>query len=68
MKVTYYYGYIVEFDKVNVFVIKPHKIAFTKYRYNLLILHYGEYYANKNLFFISQKFLAGDIFFAFFME
>ena len=40
MKVTYYYGYIVEFDKVNVYAISPHKIVFTKYGYNLLVLRY----------------------------
>ena len=33
-KVTYYYGYIVEFKKTNVYAISPHKIVFTKYGYN----------------------------------
>ena len=55
MKVTYYYGYIVEFDKVNVYAISPHKIVFTKYGYNLLVLHYDDYHANENLFFIPEE-------------
>ena len=55
MKVTYYYGYIVEFDKTNVYAISPHKIVFSKYGYNLLILHYDDYHANENLFFIPEE-------------
>ena len=55
MNVTYYYGYIVNFDKVNVYAISPHKIVFTKYGYNLLVLHYDDYYANENLFFIPEE-------------
>lgn len=55
MKVTYYYGYIVEFDKVNVCAISPHKIVFTKYGYNLFVLHYDDYHANENLFFIPEE-------------
>ena len=54
MKVTYYYGYIVEFDKVNVYAISPHKIVFTKYGYNLLILH-DDYHANENLYLIPNE-------------
>ena len=49
MKFTYYYGYIVEFDRVNVCAINPHKIVFTKYGYNLLVLHYDDYHAKQNL-------------------
>ena len=55
MKFTYYYGYIVEFDKVNVHAISPHKIVFTKYGCNLLVLHYDDYHANENLFFIPEE-------------
>ena len=55
MKVTYYYGYIVAFDKANVYAISPHKIVFTKYGYNLLMLHYDDYHANENLFFIPEE-------------
>ena len=55
MEVTYYYGYIVEFEKANVYAISPHKIVFTKYGYNLLVLHYDDYHANSNLFFIPEE-------------
>ena len=55
LKVTYYYGYIVEFDKTKVYAISPHKIVFTKYGYNLLVLHYDDYHANENLFFIPEE-------------
>ena len=55
MKVIYYYGYIVEFDKVNVYAISPHKIVFTKYGHNVLALHYDDYHANENLFFIPEE-------------
>ena len=55
MEVTYYYGYIIEFDKVNIHAISPHKIVFSKYGYNLLALHYDEYHENENLFFIPEE-------------
>ena len=55
MKVTYYYGYIVEFDKVNVYTISPHKIIFSKYGYDLLVLHYDEYHENNNLYLIPNE-------------
>ena len=55
IKVTYYYGYISKFDKLNVHTISPHKIVFSKYGYNLLVLHYDDYHANENLFFIPEE-------------
>ena len=55
IKDTYYYGYIVEFKKTNVYAISPHKIVFSKYGYNLLVLHYDDYHANENLFFIPEE-------------
>ena len=55
MEVTYYYGYIVEFKKTNVYAISPHKIVFKKYGYNLLVLHYDDYHTNENLFFIPEE-------------
>ena len=38
MKVTYYYGYISKFDKLNVHTTSPHKIIFSKYGYNLYLI------------------------------
>ena len=55
LKVTYYYGYIVEFDKTKVYAISPHKIVFTKHGYDLLILHYEEYHVNNNLYLIPNE-------------
>ena len=40
MEVKYYYGYISKFDKLNVHTISPHKIIFSKYGDDLLVLHY----------------------------
>lgn len=48
IEVTYHYGYISKFDKLNVHTINPHKIIFSKYGYNLLVLHYDEYPENNN--------------------
>ena len=55
MKVEYYYGYVLEFDKGNIHAISPHKIVFKKYGYNLLVLHYDDYHANEKLFFIPEE-------------
>ena len=51
MKVTYYYGYISKFEKLNVHTISPHKIIFSKYGYDLLVLHYDE----NNLYLIQNE-------------
>ena len=55
MKVEYYYGYISIFDKLNVHTISPHKIIFSKYGYDLLVLHYDEYHENNNLYLITNE-------------
>ena len=55
MKVTYYYGYISKFDKLNVHTISLHKIIFSKYGYDLLVLHYDEYHENNNLYLIPNE-------------
>ena len=55
MEVTCYYGYISKFDKLNVHTISPHKIIFSKYGYDLLVLHYDDYHVNENLFFIAEE-------------
>lgn len=52
IELTYYYGYIVDFDKTNIHAISPHKIIFSKYDYDLLVLHYDDYHKNYNLFII----------------
>ena len=55
MEVKCYYSYIVEFDKVNVHTISPHKIIFSKYGYDLLVSHYDEYHENNNLYLIQNE-------------
>ena len=55
MKVTYYYGYISKSNKLNVYTISPHKIIFSKYVYDLLLLHYDEYHENNNLYLIPNE-------------
>jgi len=38
IKVTYYDGYIVMFDKVNIYALTPHRIVFSKNGDYLLLL------------------------------
>ena len=52
-KIRYFYGYLVKFDKVNVYAISPHKILFTKNNTNLLVLNYDCYIENDNLYFVD---------------
>ena len=55
IKVSYYDGYIVTFEKSNVYSITPHRIVFSKNEYNLLVLHYDEYHENNNLYLIPNE-------------
>ena len=55
IKFTYYDGYILRFEKTNVYSITPHRLVFSKNEYNLLVLHYDDYHANENLFFIPEE-------------
>ena len=55
MEVSYYYGYISKFDKLNAHTISPHKIIFSKYGCDLLVLHYDEYHENNNLYLIPNE-------------
>ena len=55
MKVAYYYRYISKIDKLNVHTISPLKIIFSKYGYDLLVLHYDEYHENNNLYLIPNE-------------
>lgn len=44
IKVEYYNGFIVMFDKVNVHALTPHRIVFRKNDVYLLVLYYDEYH------------------------
>ena len=55
IKVSYYDGYIVRFDKSNIHSITPHRIVFSKNDENLLVLYYDEYHEDYDLFFINGQ-------------
>ena len=55
INVTYYDGYIVVFDKVNIHAITPHKLVFSKNGDYLTVLHYDEYHEDDDLFFIDGE-------------
>ena len=51
----FFSGYLVKFDNVNVYGIKPHKIPYTKNNTNLLVLHYDYYIENTSLYLIPNE-------------
>ena len=55
IKFSYYYGYIVEFDKANVDGITPHTLIFSKKEKELIVLYYGIYHKNDDLFIVEGK-------------
>lgn len=55
IKVSYYDGYILRFDKSNIHSITPHRIVFSKNGDSLLVLYYDEYHENMDLFFINGR-------------
>ena len=55
IKVEYYAGFIVMFDKVNVHALTPHRLVFSKNEYNLLALYYDEYHETDELFFVDGE-------------
>ena len=55
IKIKYYNGYILRFDKSNIHSITPHRIVFVKNEYNLLILYYDEYHETDELFFVDGE-------------
>lgn len=44
IKVEYYNGFIVMFNKVNLNALTPHRIVFSKNGYYLLVLFYNNYH------------------------
>ena len=52
IKFSFYYSYIIEFDKANVDGITPHRLIFSKNGKELIVLHYGLYHENDNLFIV----------------
>lgn len=55
IKFWFYYAYIIEFDKANVDGITPHRLMFSKNEKELIVLHYGLYHENDNLFIVDGE-------------
>ena len=55
IKVSYYDGYMVRFEKTNVYAITPHRLVFSRNEYNLLVLYYDEYHETDELFFVDGE-------------
>ena len=52
---SYYYGYIIEFDKANVGGITPHTLIFSKKGKQLIVLYYDEYHEDDDLFLVNGE-------------
>lgn len=55
IKVEYYDGFIVMFDKVNVHALTPHRIVFSKNEVYLLVLYYDEYHEDDDVFYVDRE-------------
>ena len=55
IKVEYYTGFIVMFDKVNVHALTPHRIVFSKNDVYLLVLYYDEYHEDDDVFYVDGE-------------
>lgn len=54
LEITYLNGYMVEFKGTNLSSISPHKILIKSKDKEVVILYYGEYYHDEELFFINN--------------
>ena len=55
IKFSYYDGYILRFEKTNVYSITPHRLVFSKNEYNLLVLYYDEYHEYDDVFYVDGE-------------
>ena len=55
IKFSFYYGYIIEFDKANIDGITTHRLIFSKIEKELIVLHYDLYHENDNLFIVDGE-------------
>ena len=55
IKVEYYTGFIIMFDKVNVHALTPHRIVFSKNGYYLLVLFYDNYHEDDDVFYVDGE-------------
>ena len=51
IKFSYYDGYILKFEKTNVYSIMPHRLIFSKNGYYLLVLFYDNYPEDDDVFY-----------------
>ena len=54
LEITYLNGYMVEFKGTNLSTISPHKILIKSSNKEVVILFYGEFYYDEELFFINN--------------
>lgn len=54
LEITYLNGYIVKFSGTNMSAISPHKILIKSSDKEVVILYYGEYLYDEELFFIND--------------
>ena len=55
IKVEYYNGFIIMFDKVNVHALTPHRIVFSKNGNYLLVLFYDNYHEDDDVFYVDGE-------------
>lgn len=55
IKVEYYNGFIIMFDKVNVHALTPHRIVFSKNGYYLLLLFYDNCHEYDDVFYVDGE-------------
>ena len=55
IKFSFYYGYIIKFYKANIDGITPHTLIFSKNGKELIVLYYGLYHENDNLFIVDGE-------------
>ena len=54
LEITYLNGYMVNFSGTNISAISPHKILIKSSDKEVVILYYGEYLYDEELFFIND--------------
>lgn len=54
LEITYLNGYMIEFENTNFSTISPHKILMKSKEKEVVILYYGEYLYDDELYFIND--------------
>lgn len=53
LEITYYDGYMINFGNANISAISPYKVIMKSRTKELVILYYGDYMYDENLYFIN---------------